>query len=134
MCDLLATILSFIHMIRIQDGIGLIVAEDDGGDGGPSLSGLLLQLLSPSWIVDDRDYSRSRIHCELTIVYEALNLQSHVLGVTEVLLQFIFRSLKLLDLCKPSCQFSFGVRLDPLLLLDLFLGSASFGRHLHEMT
>ena len=34
---LLATIKSLVHMIRILDGVGLIVIKNHGGDGRPSL-------------------------------------------------------------------------------------------------
>ena len=54
-----------------------------------------------------------------------------MLSVREVLLKFIISPLKLLDLSEPSCQFSLGIGLDPLLLLDFFLGPASLGRDLH---
>ena len=130
--DLLTTNDSFVHLIRILNEIRLIIVEDHSRDGGSSLSGLLLQLRSTSWIVDDRNFS-GFIHSELAIIYESLNLQSHVLSFAEVLLQFIISSFKLLDLSKPSCKFSFGVGLDLLLFLDLLLGPSPLGRHLHEM-
>ena len=128
--DLLTTNDSFVHLIRILNEIRLIIVEDHSRDGGSSLSGLLLQLRSTSWIVDDRNFS-GFIHSELAIIYESLNLQSHVLSVAEVLLQFIISSFKLLDLGEPSCQFSLGVGLNPFLLLYFFLGPASLGRDLH---
>ena len=56
-----------------------------------------------------------------------------MLSVTEVSLQVIISFLKLLNLSEPPSQFSLGVVIDPLLLLDLFFGPSSLGRDFHQV-
>jgi len=60
-------------MVRILNGIGKIIVQNHGGDGRPFLSRQLLQLLSPSWIINYGYLSRV-VDVELTIIYETLNL------------------------------------------------------------
>ena len=117
----------------VHDAVVHSVADHLGGDGGPSLGGLLLQLCPPSWVIHDGHPTRSRIHVELAVIYEALDLLADMLGVAEVLLEFVVGPLQLLDLGEPPRQFSLSVGLDPLLLLDLLLGPAPLGRDLHEV-
>ena len=56
--NLLITINSLVHMVRINDGVGIIVIKNHSRDGSPSLCRLRLQLLSLSWVVDNRDLPR----------------------------------------------------------------------------
>ena len=95
--DLLAAIKNTVHAVRVEDGVGLIVIEDDGREAGPPLCRLLLQHLAPSWVVDHRDLSRI-VDVELAVVDEALHLDADVLSVAEVLLEVVIGFLKLLDL------------------------------------
>ena len=128
----LDTIWSLIHLVRLLDKIRLIIVEDNRWERCPSLSRLLLQLLSPSRIIYYRDYSRV-VNVECSTIDETLNLESDMLSVTEVSLQVIISFLKLLNLSESPSKFSLGVVVDPLLLLDLFFGPSSFGRDLHQV-
>ena len=56
-----------------------------------------MQLLSPSWVVDHGHLSRL-VDVKLAIIDEALDLNSDLLGVTDVLLKVIICFFKLLDL------------------------------------
>ena len=95
--DLLAAIKNTVHAVRVDDGVGLIVIENDGREAGPPLCGLLLQLLATSRIIHHGDLSRI-VDVELAVVDEALHLKADVLCVAEVLLEVVIGLLKLSDL------------------------------------
>ena len=95
--DLLAAIKNTVHAVRVDDGVGLIVIENDGREAGAPLCGLLLQLLATSRIIHHGDLSRI-VDVELAVVDETLNLKAHMFSVTEISLKVLISFLKLLDL------------------------------------
>ena len=114
------------HVIRSHDGVILCVLDDDRGDRGASLSRLLLQLLSASRVVDDRDPSYI-IHGQETFVDAGHDLHPDVLGGVNVRLELLVGLFQLLDLCEPPGQLGLGVRLELLRLLHFFLGPSPLG-------
>ena len=74
------TVIAFVHLIELVKDVLLVVVYDDGGDGGPSLSRLLLKLLLAIG-VRDHIYLAILVHDYLSPVNEVLNLDSDALCV-----------------------------------------------------
>ena len=95
------TITTLIHLVELVKDVLLVIVDDDSGYGCPSLSRLVLKLLSTSRIFD-HVYLTRLVHIELASINEILDLNPDALGLVEVLLEIFIGLLELLDLLESS--------------------------------